>query len=408
VSLRILWASNAPWARSGYGVQGKYIVPGFRKLGHDVAIFAWWGSMGGIMEWSGHHGEYKDNPFVVYPMWADPYGCDVARNHADHYNADLVISLVDLWVQKGYADSLPSRWVPYFPIDSAPVPEDIYGLAKRSVLPITYSRWGQEELKKVGVEADFVPHGVGDAFRPNLEAGKQWRKETGIPEDAFLVGGVWANKGFPSRKNFDGHIRAFKEFAKRHDDALFYIHSEPSCRYGGVDLWRLVKEAGLYGKVIVPDSYQNLLGYEESWMGSMYNALDVYCGATCGEGYGLPIGEAQACGVPVICTNYSSMPELVDSHKGPSYKVKVAEWDLCPLHSYFAKPDTEDIINGLEIAYKDWRGGKPFKELVTWGEQWYWDRVIEDWWGPALRKIEGKLNRLPWLPGEHPVLSSRV
>jgi glycosyltransferase involved in cell wall biosynthesis len=364
--------------------------------------------MGGIMEWCGKHGEYKDRPFIVYPMWSDPYGCDVARQHADHYDADLVISLVDLWVCKGYADSLPGRWVPYFPIDSAPVPSDIYDLAKRALLPITYSRWGLDELKKVGVEAAYVPHGIGDSYRPDREAGLRWRREAGVPEDAFLVGGVWANKGFPSRKNFDGHIRAFAEFAKRHSDALFYIHTEPTTRYGGVDLWRMVKENGLYGKVIVPDSYLNLLGYDEQWMASMYNALDVYISATCGEGFALPIAEAQSCGIPAIVTDYSAMPELVDAHNGPSYKVKVAEYQLCPLHSYFAMPDTQDIIIGLELAYKEWRGGKPFRELTDWASQWYWDRVIDDWWKPTLAGIEHKLNTLPWLPGEHPVLSSRV
>jgi glycosyltransferase involved in cell wall biosynthesis len=358
------------------------------------------------MEWSGIHGEYKDNPFTVYPQWADAYGGDVCRPHSDHWDADICISLVDVWVCQNYAATLPNRWVPYFPIDSAPVPEEIWGLAKKSIAPVTYSRWGQEELAKIGMpDVDYVPHGVGDSYRPNREAGKVWRTQNGIPQDAFLVGGVWANKGNPSRKNFDGNMRAFAKFAKKHDDAYLYLHCEPSLRYGGVDVWRLVKELDVQGKVIIPNSYLNVLGYEEEWMSAMYNALDVYLGTTKGEGWGIPVTEAQAVGVPCIVTDYSALVEQVE-HNGPKYKVEVAEWELCPLHSRFAMPKTEDVYNGLEFSYNNWRGKAPFPELVEWGKQWYWETIIRDWWGPFLNKVEHKLNTMPWVPASYPVLSS--
>ncbi len=785
MSLNVMWAANAPWCASGYGVQSREIVPGLKRLGHHVDVFSWWGLMGGIMEYQG---------MKIYPAFGDPYGNDVVREHANHADSDLVIGLVDLWVQGNYADTLPQRWMPYFPIDSIPIPPEIYNLAKRTQWPVTYSQWGVNELAKVGVQAYFVPHGVGDAYRPNLEAGRRWRMENGIPQDAFMVASVYANKGNPSRKNFDGCFRAFAEFSKTHPDAVYYCHSEPSTRYQGVDLWRLIRELGIAGKVIIPNSYLLALGFDESWMAGMYNAADVLLSATKGEGwclipgtkiwtdegarniesiatgqkvishtgnwrqvsktthrnytgqivtlsprYGMPplqltpehrvraikrtanrsrgmdrlstdwqwiaaselqagdfiwyprykpadipsicfsdvlpvipdmfgmvqlkggnqfgavfphpasrcktdnisidqdlmtiagyyvsegstghgattfafhteeteyhqrlkdafwnkfglngseksqerhrytyavydtliarwlstsfgndayckhlpawalhlpddllwgllerlfegdgclqvgkyaslsystvseelaeqiqfllarlgilaylkrhyrlgrweydvrisrtdldlipfvkqeglpplskqgrrgvvfndgfaipikqvgqeqydgvvynlevdqdesyltasgvvhncipITEAQSCGTPVIVTNYSAMIEQVDQHPGPSYKVRVAEWEICPLHSRFAIPDTEDIVKGLEMAYNEWRGGKPFKELSTWAEQYYWDNVITNGWGPMLARVEHDLNRMQWKSNEHPVLSTAV
>ena len=42
----------------------------------------------------------------------------------------------------------------------------------------------------------------------------------------------------------------------------------------------------------------------------VYNAADLFVYPSLYEGFGLPILEAMACGVPVITSNLSSMPEV--------------------------------------------------------------------------------------------------
>lgn len=44
---------------------------------------------------------------------------------------------------------------------------------------------------------------------------------------------------------------------------------------------------------------------------SFLNSLDIFVFPTLGEGFGLPVCEAMACGVPVVASNVTTMPEIV-------------------------------------------------------------------------------------------------
>jgi len=46
-------------------------------------------------------------------------------------------------------------------------------------------------------------------------------------------------------------------------------------------------------------------------MANLYNAFDIFCLPTMAEGFGLPVLEAQACGVPALVTDCSACSELV-------------------------------------------------------------------------------------------------
>ena len=51
-------------------------------------------------------------------------------------------------------------------------------------------------------------------------------------------------------------------------------------------------------------------------MPCLYNAMDMIFMPTVREGFGLSVAEAMACGLPVVATDCSSMPELVVNGKG--------------------------------------------------------------------------------------------
>jgi hypothetical protein len=46
-----------------------------------------------------------------------------------------------------------------------------------------------------------------------------------VPDGAFLVGMVAANKGRPSRKGFSQAFQAFKQVRETHENAYLYLHT---------------------------------------------------------------------------------------------------------------------------------------------------------------------------------------
>ena len=52
------------------------------------------------------------------------------------------------------------------------------------------------------------------------------------------------------------------------------------------------------------------MGYDEE-LALLYGAADLFVYPTLYEGFGLPPLEAMACGTPVICSDTSSLPEVV-------------------------------------------------------------------------------------------------
>jgi glycosyltransferase involved in cell wall biosynthesis len=300
--MRILWSSNAPWAASGYGQQTALFAPRIKALGHEVAIHAWYGLSGSVLTWEG---------MPVYPgLDPNAYGQDIQDAHAAHFGADITITLIDAWVMKPDTYNVShSRWCPWFPIDAEPCPPLIVEKVRQSFAPIVFSKFGHQMMRDVGIDPLYVPHGYdGTMLFPMDRA--QARAEMGVPQNAFVVGMVAANKDFPPRKAFPQVLQAFAEFAKDKPDVFLNLHTHA---YGGQDLMSLHERLGLKGRVVFADPYVLATGNfiaDGSYMRKLYNSFDVLLSPSLGEGFGVPILEAQACGVPVITGGWTAMEEI--------------------------------------------------------------------------------------------------
>jgi glycosyltransferase involved in cell wall biosynthesis len=376
--MRINWFSNAPWCHTGYGNQTRLFTPRIKALGHDVTISALYGLDGAPMDVNG---------IMVYPKAHHPWGMDIVNAHAVHSKADCIISLIDLWA------CAPSRfhkpWFPWFPVDCEPIPAAVLATLQQTTRGIVFSKFAQEQAQNAGIDPFYVPHGVDTkVFR--MEDRQEAREILGFPTDAFIVGMVANNKGNPPRKSFFEQIAAFTALKKQRPDALLYLHTDDGTHGGEtVNLLEFCGVMRLKPKtdVIFCDQYEYTLGFNDDYMRHIYNSMDVLMNASMGEGFGLPIVEAQACGCPVIVGDWTSMSELCFSGW------KIPKEDATPIwQSFFGafqwQVKTEAMAGCLLAAYEA-RDNQANREWAAIAAQFYdADLITEKYWKPTLEKID--------------------
>lgn len=383
-----LWVSNAVWAPTGYGTQTKQVVSRMIADGHKMAVAANYGLEATQTNIDG---------IEVFPKGTDPYSNDVVypyfmdwqRQHPD--GAPFVFTLYDVWVFQGAKwDQMPV--VSWVPIDHTPVPSKVAEfLSKENVLPIAMSKFGFDQLRRVGITCDYIPHAIDTSLmKPTshyyTSAGaKSGREIINVSRDAFVVGIVNANKGTaPVRKAFAEQILAFSIFAADKPDAVLYLHTERFGAYGGIALNAIIEAVGLReDQYVFVNQYQNMIGIPDEAMSVIYSALNVLLAPTLGEGFGITVIEAQACGVPVIVSDFSAQPELVgDGWKIPGQPL----WDAAQ-NAWFQIPNIEAIVNALNESYerKNEKTSKVAREFVV--NNYDADTVYKNMWCPLFEEL---------------------
>jgi glycosyltransferase involved in cell wall biosynthesis len=378
--MNILWMSNTPWSPSGYGGQCSLFTPRLQAAGHDVAIAANWGLQGGAVDWNGIH---------VYPS-DGVWGNRTVRSYIDDHKADLTITLCDAWVLTPHQWPEGTQMAVWAPIDHYPIPSRVLAvLAQDNIRPIAMSRFGENLMREAQLDPVYVPHGVDTRmFRPHPELRAQTRKALNIPEDAFLVGMVAANRGNPAipRKGFPQAFTAFSRFAREHKDAWMYVHSEAKtdAAGGGISLDTLAEAVGCpAGKIRFPHDSAWDVGMTAEHLVVLYSAFDVLLNPSMGEGFGIPIIEAQACGVPVITSDHSAMSELTQA----GWLVTGDPWWDAMQEAFFITPSIDSVLVALEAAYTERDNQDLRAYAVEFAQGYDADVVTRDFWVPALEKL---------------------
>jgi len=127
---------------------------------------------------------------------------------------------------------------------------------------------------------------------------REIRKRYLISPDAKLI--FWVGRPEPY-KNLGALVRAFSRVSEGVNCCLV-IAGEEDERYP--ETTGLVKELGLEKRVV-------FTGYlEEEALIDLYRTASLFVLPSLYEGFGLPVLEAFACGVPVITSNRASLPEV--------------------------------------------------------------------------------------------------
>lgn len=381
--MKLLWSSNAPWTSSGYGNQTAITVPRLQADGHEVAISCFFGLEGGCIDWNG---------ITCLPTDVTRFGSLMLPEYAKWLGGGdpsevTVITLQDVWVLLQNIQNIQAlRVACWLPIDHDPPPPKVLAFVEQAgarVLPM--SRFGQKALEDRGFDASmYVPHMVDTTvFKPDPEHKAEYRDSLKLPRDAFVVGMVAANQGLPSRKSFPQVFEAFAEFRRRHNDAMIYLHTDIFGHNQGVNLVELAQACGIPREAFAhSDQLMLHLGIPQEVLPGVFNAFDVLAMPSFGEGFGIPLIEAQSCGVPVITSDFTAMTELC----GAGWTVEGDRWWDQTQNSFQIVPSVGSILETLEEAYNhaESMGGAARDFALAYDTEKVW----QENWKPALAELE--------------------
>lgn len=380
--MKIIWSANAPWCGSGYGIQTALFTSRLRDLGHEIYIAANYGLTGAGSVWNG---------IPVLPAAFDGTGCDVLPAHVQSLKPDLVIILADAWpLNPHILKSLPCPVGVWMPVDCgradgepAEAPRlgtaDAQMLRESGVVPIAMSRYGERALRESGFSPLYIPHAADlTIFRP--PSGRDTLRKQWGATDRFVIGINGANKD-GIRKSYAEQFLAFARFRKAHPEALLLVHTFAR-QPGSIDLHVLARRVGISDAVIFSEEYKYVEGMlSPADLAGWYGVLDVYSGPSYGEGFGVPLIEAQACGTPVVTTNASAMTEL----KGPGWTVGGEPFYNAKHDAWWLKPGVKAIAQAYEKAFK--LAASKRQAAREFAMAYDADAVLLDYFKPALDAI---------------------
>jgi len=384
--MRILWYSATPECDSGYGNATRNMVRWLRRQGHFVAVAT------------------KHAMTIPYRKWEDDIivldgtNLDVLNSGViAAWDIDACITFFDIWIwakQKTQLDRHIASWIP---VDTENINERIVKVVKDVPVKIAMSKHGERELRNAGFEPMYAPIGFDpEVFYPKPDAGRAFRESLVFQDpidadDMFLIGSVGINyQG--DRKGFIVLMQAFKKFHEQHDNARLFLHTTANKQRDGINYAALAMDLGIGEWVAWPHQERLWYGlYSEEILSEIYSGFDVFCLPTRGEGFGMPVIEAQACGVPVIVTNNTSGSQLCKT----GWLVDTGWDDLEYLGSnvWRKSPRPGKVLECLEKAYEAIPDGDHFRVPISEQVAEYrWENVWANYWQPIIDKIETLVN----------------
>lgn len=301
-----------------------------------------------------------------YPWWeqfklpriAKAYNCDILHctsNTAPYSkNIPLITTLHDIIYMEGsLLKLLMNKASLYQKFGNLYRRIIVSKVVKNSRRLITVSNFEKEnitnffKLKNEDIQA--IHNGVNQTFTMKIDANHLTKVKTKykLPEDYILH---IANKD--PRKNTKGVLIAFNKFLKT--STISYKLLMLGCK--DADLKIMLNDIG------AKDLYEHIVltGYvSDEDLPVLYYLSQLFLFPSLREGFGIPIIEAMACGVPVITSNTSSMPEVAGDA------------------AHLIDPNkTEDICNGMiKIMSDDTYRNELIQKGLMQSKQFSWNKM---------------------------------
>jgi len=188
----------------------------------------------------------------------------------------------------GEFDTMTGKKILYLPCEGEDIPQQYLKHFTRFDIVATPSEFSRKVMKKSGINARVVPHGVDTSFFTPKE--KEWHE--------FRFGYLGLND---VRKQIPRVMEAYS----RVKDGLLVIAANKEGHY---DLPQLAKQYQI--SPIFIEAKLNGLTMNREAIRDFLQSLDVYI-SPASESFGIPALDAQACGVPVVALSHGASREVL-------------------------------------------------------------------------------------------------
>lgn len=337
-----------------------------------------------------------------------------------NYKPDIVVAWSDPWMCS-YIHRHPYR--PYYKfawmatIDGEPQKPDWIDEYKATDYLLTYSEWAANLVKRDGVNV-YGTHQPGSdekIFCPPLNKAKA-KEDAGLNPDWNIIQTVMRNQ---PRKLYPELFKAFSRFLEICKDngqnelaAKTFLHIHTSLRDVGWDLGEEIRKYHISHKVLFTyvdqqtnEAYLSFFKGEPAWsrfsngknaissntgkgitreqLAKIMQAADLYIQLSICEGFGIPLIDAKACGVPTMGLPYSATAELIVEPGGIPLKISgYRQESVMETQQRRAEPDNEYTarkIHDFFTATPNYRKqlGEDARKIVL--EKYTWDKCAKKW-----------------------------
>ena len=329
--MKVLWLSDAGcttgFARVSHAI-GERLVEDF---GHEIHVLATnYRGDSWPCERPGHD---HVTPLRLYRpdsiMGGDIYGRSRMIEMLSKVEPDVVVALQDPQVllttmldNSKDPDKILLQYRPllsYIPCDGRDLPSSWTTVLPKITNVVAMSKWGQSQYQP----SRLIYHGIDpETFWPISEKPKttttgivckthnDCKRAFGFDPDGFLVGRVDTNSG---RKDYPALVKALWPAMKRHKNIETHFHCADEAPGVGVRFRAMlsrepeVEQARFH----FPGLHNTFEGWPLQDMNVLMSAFDIFVSTSRGEGFGLTLAEAAACGIPIVAQNVSAIPEVV-------------------------------------------------------------------------------------------------
>jgi len=172
---------------------------------------------------------------------------------------------------------------------------------------ITISEYSKKEIvSRYGVSPEkvhVIPCGVSPLFKKiEYIVVRRTLKKYGINTPYILCVGRTA-----PIKNLSGMLKAFNDLIQNNKEISLVI-------VGAQDPKFVDESINIAGRGFTCDDKKTIFTGQVSIaeLISLYNGAKLFVFPSFGEGFGLPVLEAMACGTPVLCSNKTALPEIAE------------------------------------------------------------------------------------------------